>query len=61
MSHKSGRGWIVVGATFITFGMVYGIWYAYSVFFVAFLREFGWSRSILTGAAGAGPFVFWAS
>jgi MFS family permease len=49
MSHESRRGWTVVGTTFITFGMVYGIWYAYSVFFVAFLREFGWSRSIIAG------------
>jgi MFS family permease len=53
MSHKSGRSWIVVGATFITLGMVYGIWYAYSVFFVAFLREFGWSRSIIAGGYSA--------
>jgi hypothetical protein len=36
------RGWIVVGATFITLAMVYGIWYSYSVFRVAFLRKFGW-------------------
>ncbi len=43
-------GWIVVATTFITLGMVYGIWYSYSVFFVAFLREFGWSRSVVAGA-----------
>jgi len=43
-------GWIVVGTTFITLGLVYGIWYSYSVFLVAFLREFGWSRSLVAGA-----------
>ena len=44
------RGRIVLGATFVTLGLVYGIWYSYSVFLVAFLREFGWSRSLAAGA-----------
>ncbi len=44
------RAWIVLGATFISLAMVYGIWYSYSVFLVAFLQEFGWSRSLLSGA-----------
>jgi MFS family permease len=39
-----------VAATFVTLGLVYGIWYAYSVFLVALLRDFGWSRSVLAGA-----------
>jgi MFS family permease len=50
MSRQSRRGWIVVGTTSITLGLVYGIWYSYSVFLVAFLREFGWSRSLVAGA-----------
>ena len=33
-----------------TLGLTYGIWYSYSVFFVALLRDFGWSRSVLAGA-----------
>src|SRR5262245_64467713 len=37
-------------ATFVTLTLVYGLWYAYSVFLVALLREFGWSRSVLAGA-----------
>jgi MFS family permease len=48
-SRQERRGWIVVGTTFVTLGMVYGIWYSYSVFLVAFLREFGWSRSLVAG------------
>ncbi|HYE94182.1 MAG TPA: MFS transporter, partial [Terriglobales bacterium] len=40
----------VVLATFVTLGLSYGFWYAYSVFLVAFLREFGWSRSVVAGA-----------
>jgi MFS family permease len=40
----------VLLATFVTLGLTYGFWYAYSVFLVAFLREFGWSRSVVAGA-----------
>lgn len=58
---------VVLGATFVSLGMVYGIWYSYSVFLVAFLQEFGWSRSVLAGAFSVfvithgilGPFNGW--
>lgn len=43
-------GWIIVGFSFITLGLVYVVWYSFSVFFVALLKEFGWSRSIAAGA-----------
>jgi MFS family permease len=47
----ASRGaWRIVVATFVTLGLAYGFWYAYSVFFVAFIREFGWSRSVVAGA-----------
>ena len=46
-------GWVIVGVCFITLALVFGIWYAFSVFFVALLKEFGWSRSV-----GAGAFSF---
>jgi MFS family permease len=39
-----------IAATFVTLGLAYGVWYAYSVFLVALLREFGWSRTLLAGA-----------
>ncbi|MBI3634610.1 MAG: MFS transporter [Candidatus Rokubacteria bacterium] len=39
-----------VAITFVTLGLVYGVWYSYSVFLVALLREFGWSRTLLAGA-----------
>jgi len=43
--------------------LLYGLWYSYSVFLVALLKEFGWSRSVTAGAfsmfalvhAGVGP------
>ena len=44
-----GRAAVAV-VTFVTLGLTYGIWYSYSVFLVALLRDFGWSRSVLAGA-----------
>jgi len=49
----------------LTLGLTYGVWYSYSVFLVALLKEFGWSRSVLAGAfsvftlvhGGANPFI----
>ena len=39
-----------LGAIALTLGLTYGVWYSYSVFLVALLNEFGWSRSVLAGA-----------
>jgi MFS family permease len=58
-------GWVIVGISFITLALAYGVWYSFSVFFVALLKEFGWSRSIAAGAFSIfvvvhslmGPFV----
>lgn len=44
-------GWFIVGFSFITLALVYGIYYSFSVFFVALLKEFSWNR-----ATGAGAF-----
>jgi MFS family permease len=43
-------GWIIVGVSFITLALADGVWYSFSVFFVALLQEFGWSRSLAAGA-----------
>ena len=48
--HQSRWGWVVVGAAFVTMALLYGLWYSYSVFLVALLKEFGWSRSVTAGA-----------
>jgi MFS family permease len=37
-------------ATFVTLGLAYGVWYAYSVFLVALAEEFHGSRSLVAGA-----------
>ncbi|HEX6318921.1 MAG TPA: MFS transporter [Burkholderiales bacterium] len=39
-----------LGVIALTLALAYGIWYAYSVFLVALLADFGWSRSVLAGA-----------
>src|ERR1700704_1287705 len=59
--------YLALGVTVVTLALAYGVWYAYSVFLVAFLREFGWSRSVLAGAFSllvlvhgpSGPLVGW--
>jgi MFS family permease len=64
--HERRRVGVLV-ATFVTLGLAYGFWYAYSVFLVAFLREFGWSRSTVAGAFSllvmvhglSGPLLGW--
>jgi MFS family permease len=60
-------GRIILVATLVTMVVVYGIWYSYSVFLVALVREFGWSRSLVAGAfsvfilihGGLGPPTGW--
>ncbi|MFZ5653513.1 MAG: MFS transporter [Pseudomonadota bacterium] len=43
-------GAIVVATLFCCLGLLYGIWYSYSVFLVALIEHFGWSRSVTAGA-----------
>ena len=42
--------YVSLGVTCVTLAIAYGVWYAYSVFLVALLGEFRWSRSLLAGA-----------
>jgi MFS family permease len=49
-TRRPSGAWRTAIATFVTLGLAYGFWYSYSVFLVAFLREFGWSRSVVAGA-----------
>ncbi len=43
------RRWLVLAIIFINLALVYGLWYSYSVFLVALLQEFHWSRSTVAG------------
>jgi MFS family permease len=46
----SNSRWMIVGISFITLALAYGAaWYSFSVFFVALLKEFNWSRSFAAG------------
>jgi MFS family permease len=38
-------GWIVIAVGFITLAIAFGIWYSFSVFFLAIIKEFGWSKA----------------
>jgi MFS family permease len=67
MSHESRHGCMILATSFITLAVMYGVWYSYSVFLVALIREFGWSRSLVSGVfavfslinGGLGPPVGW--
>ena len=41
-------GWVVVGVGFVTLGITFGIWYSFSVFFLAIIKDFGWSRAAVS-------------
>ena len=49
-SSKPHHSAVNLGVIALTLAFAYGIWYAYSVFLVALLKEFGWKRSVLAGA-----------
>ncbi len=42
-------GWVIVGSAFAIFTFIYGVYYGFSVYYVALLEEFGWSRASTAG------------
>lgn len=50
MPHRNPHGPTAVAVAFVTLGVVYGVWFAYSVFLVALVEDMGWSRSLTAGA-----------
>ena len=42
--------WIIVGISFVNLAVAYGLYFSFSVFFVAILEEFRWSRASIAGA-----------
>ena len=38
-------GWTIVAIGFITLAIAFGVWYSYSVFIIAVIKEFSWSRA----------------
>jgi len=51
-------GWIIVAVTFICFAVGHTAQLSFSVFYVAILEEFGWSRAALAGAYSAYVLVY---
>ena len=49
-SRSTRHGVVVIVTLFLSLGLLYGIWYSYSVFLVALIDHFGWSRSVTAGA-----------
>lgn len=43
-------GWVVVASTFTSLAVGYGVYYSFSVFFVALVNEFGWGRASTSSA-----------
>ncbi len=42
-------GWIIVATSFITLGVAFGVWYSFSVFYIAIINDFAWSRATTAG------------
>ncbi|MCD6292587.1 MAG: MFS transporter [Deltaproteobacteria bacterium] len=42
-------GWIIVATSFVTLGMAFGVWYSFSVFYIAIINDFSWSRAATAG------------
>ncbi|MEA3333733.1 MAG: MFS transporter, partial [Pseudomonadota bacterium] len=42
-------GWIIVAASFVTLGVAFGVWYSFSVFYIAIINDFAWSRATTAG------------
>ncbi|MEW6262692.1 MAG: MFS transporter [Thermodesulfobacteriota bacterium] len=42
-------GWTIVSLGFVNLAVAFGVWYSFSVFFIAIFKEFGWSRAATAG------------
>jgi MFS family permease len=54
-------GWIVVAGAFMSFAVSAGLMHSFTVFFVAFLEEFGWSRAHTAAAYAISQLIGGAS
>ncbi|MHB1132930.1 MAG: MFS transporter [Chloroflexota bacterium] len=51
-------GWVVLASSFTILAVAYTVRYGYSVFFVAILEEFGWSRALTAGAYSISVLIY---
>jgi MFS family permease len=49
--------WFIMGQSFVTTALVFGVWFSYAVFFVAMLESFDWSRGGAAMAFSVGSVV----
>ena len=49
--------WFILGQSFVTTALVFGVWFSYAVFFVAMLEDFDWSRGGAAMAFSVGSVV----
>ena len=42
-------GWVIVVTSFITLGVAFGVWYSFSVLYIAIIDDFAWQRATTAG------------
>ena len=42
-------GWVIIATSFVTLGVAFGVWYSFSVFYIAIINDFAWSRATTAG------------
>ncbi len=42
-------GWVIVATSFLTLGIAFGVWYSFSVLYIAIIKDFGWQRATTAG------------
>lgn len=62
-ARKPAAGWwwygtAIVAASFVIYAIAYGVRLSFAIFFVAMLKEFGWSRAMLAGVFSLGTLIF---
>jgi OFA family oxalate/formate antiporter-like MFS transporter len=59
-SHRrqSRYGYVVVAAAFVMMIMIWGTFSTFGVFFGSFVKEFGWTRTITSGASALNSIIF---
>lgn len=55
---QSYYGYVVVAAAFIMMVIIWGTFSTFGVFFESFVKEFGWTRTITSGASALNNIVF---